>query len=118
MRSTALAINRNYFSVKDFSTINLKCNPISSPPAQGNVHIKCVSRGAGYGAHRERRGETWNGERETGNGIHGKWEQKRKFEMKVRASSVVSIFQFPVLCVRSSISVLVVYLHVTLRESY
>lgn len=82
MRSTALAINRNYFSVKDFSTLNLKCNP-----SQGNVHIKCVSRGAGNGAHRERRGETWNGERETGNGIHGKWEQKRKFEMKVRASS-------------------------------
>ena len=71
MRSTALAINRNYFSVKDFSTINLKCNPISSPPAQGNVHIKCVSRGAGNGAHRERRGETWNGERETGNGERG-----------------------------------------------
>lgn len=113
MRSTALAINRNYFSVKDFSTLNLKCNP-----SQDNVHIKCVSRGAGNGAHRERRGETRNGERETGNGIHGKWEQKRKFEMKVRASSVVSIFQFPVLCVRSSISVLVVYLHVTLRESY
>ena len=28
-----------------------------------------------------------NGERGTGNGIHGKWERKRKFEMKVRASS-------------------------------
>lgn len=54
--------------------------PYSSPPAEGNVHSKCVSRGAGNGEHRERRGETWNGERETGNGIHGKWEQRRKFE--------------------------------------
>lgn len=76
MRSTALAINRNYFSVKDFSTLNLKCNPISSPPAQGNVHIKCVSRGAGNGAAQGKaRG---NVERGKGNGERDTWKMGTK----------------------------------------
>ena len=63
-----LAINRNYFNVKDFSTINLKCDPISSPPAQGNVHIKCVSRGAGNGEHGERQGKRGTGKGKRGTG--------------------------------------------------